>query len=219
LSAAALTHDDPRFRWNAYFGGDFDLIDYVYGRLTVTVDYQTIVGNEVAPFDPVQGKYNLATAVTMRTGRMETVVEFHHVSRHLSDREKHESVAWNQIDARLLRRFDLGQSVLDLRVEAGKVVAKAYVDYSWSAELEGRLRRRLSPRVSVFGRGAGETIGVTPTYERSQQYGGRLEGGVRFDGDGSALELFGGYERVIDADPFDLQTRNWAYGGFRLVTD
>jgi hypothetical protein len=31
------------------------------------------------------------------------------------------------------------------------------------------------------------------------------------------LELFAGYERVVDADPLDRQPRRWAFGGFRVV--
>jgi hypothetical protein len=31
------------------------------------------------------------------------------------------------------------------------------------------------------------------------------------------MELFGGAEQMIDADPLDRVTRRWAYFGFRLL--
>jgi hypothetical protein len=36
-------------------------------------------------------------------------------------------------------------------------------------------------------------------------------------GVGGAMDLFVGYERVVDADPLDRTARPWAFAGFRLV--
>ena len=64
-------------------------------------------------------------------------------------------------------------------------------------------------RFGVYGRGFGETFGVDEEIAgRGQQWGGRFEAGVRFSGPGGALELFGGFERMIDADPLDRTTRH-----------
>jgi hypothetical protein len=40
---------------------------------------------------------------------------------------------------------------------------------------------------------------------------------VRLLGTGGAIDLFAGYEKVIDADPLDRQARRWAFAGFRLL--
>jgi len=46
---------------------------------------------------------------------------------------------------------------------------------------------------------------------------GRAEAGVRVSGKQGAVDLFAGYERVVDADPFAEVPRSWAFAGFRLV--
>jgi len=220
ISTAGLATDDPMYSWDAHFGGDFDLVDYELGRAIFSADYQAVVGREQGAFDVNQGNYFISAGTSVRFRGNEVVVVLHHVSRHLSDRAKTMRIAWNDLEGRLLRQFDVGASTVDLKAQIGKVVARAFVDYSWSAELDGTVRRRLSPRVSAYGRARGQTVGVSPdVHGRDQQYGGRIEGGFRFLGRGAALELFGGYERVIDADPFEMMGRNWAFAGFRVVND
>jgi hypothetical protein len=220
LSAAGLLVDDDRFSWDTHFGGDFDFLEYVKGRTIFTADYQAVLGKEIRAFDPIQGNYTLAAATSLRLGENEMVLVLHHVSRHLGDRPKVQAIAWNEIDVRLLRQFPIQDATLDVTASLGKVVARADVDYSWTGELDAIWRRTISPRRSLFGRGAFETIGViSEINDRNQQYGGRLEGGLRLRGQGGALEVFAGFERVIDADALDLQTRQWLYAGFRLVTN
>src|SRR5262245_53335906 len=62
LSAANLVVDDDRFTWDTHFGGDFDLIDYVRGRMIFLADYQAVLGSEIRPFDPYEGNYTLGVA-------------------------------------------------------------------------------------------------------------------------------------------------------------
>ena len=74
LSAAGLGSDDhARFMWDTHWGGDFDLVDYVNGRLSFLVDYQAVLGNEFRPFDPNQGNYTLEVSGSVRLGRTELV--------------------------------------------------------------------------------------------------------------------------------------------------
>jgi hypothetical protein len=223
LAAAGLGSDDPaRFMWDTHWGGDFDLVDYVKGRLSFLVDYQAVLGNELRPFDPNQGNYTLEFAGSGRLGRTELVGAFHHVSRHLSDRPKGQAIAMNVLEARLLRQFAVRATTIDVRANVGKVLQRAYVDYTWIGDLDVTARRRLTPRLGAYGRIFGELYGVDtqddpPLPRRDAQRGGRIEAGVRLSGRGGALELFAGYERVIDADPFDRQPRQWPFAGFRLV--
>lgn len=220
MSAAALTSDDRRFAWVADWGGEIDLVDYVLGRLSFLADYEVVLGDELQPFDPNQGIYRLAASSSIRVRGTEFVGVFHHVSRHLGDRAKNFGIAWNTVNGRMLRRVGLGdRGFLDLRAEAGKVVATAFVDYSWVALADATVRRTLSPRVAIYGRGYGELYGVDADVAgRETQRGGRVEAGVRLSGPGGALELFGGYEQVIDADPIDRLPLAWFFGGFRLLS-
>jgi hypothetical protein len=140
------------------------------------------------------------------------------VSRHLSDRPNRVAVAYNALELRLLRHVDLGARTLDLRLEGGPVVARAFVDYRWIGMFDTTLRQRLTPRTSWYGRAFMEHYGVDPDIAgRGTQNGARLEAGIRLTGRAGALDLFGGYEHVVDAYPLDRQTRQWAFAGFRLV--
>jgi hypothetical protein len=218
MSAEALTSDDPRFRWIARWGGDLDLVDYVAGRLTFLAEYQTILGNELQPFDPNQGNYTLAASASVRAGGTEFLGVFHHVSRHLGDRSKDFGIAWNVLNVRVLRRFSVGDTTVDVRGEAGPVLARAYVDYTWVALADVTLRRQVSPRVRVYGLANWQAYGVDEELAgRQRQLGGRVEAGAHLGGTGGGLELYGGFERMIDADPIVRGSRDWAFAGFRLT--
>jgi hypothetical protein len=215
---AGLSYDDDRFSWDGHLRVDVDLVDYVAGRVSLLADYQAVMGNQFQPFDPNQGNYTLAAAISARARGTEFAAVFHHVSRHLSDRAKDRGIAMNILDARVLRQVPLGTATLDLRADIGKVIQNSYIDYTWIGRLELVGRHSVSPRLGVFGRVVGETYGVDRTVaRRGQQNGGRLEGGIRVAGQSAALELFAGYERVVDADPFDRLPRQWAFAGFRLL--
>jgi hypothetical protein len=220
--AGALSSDDERFTWDTHWAGDFDLVDYVHGRLTFLADYQALLGEEFRPFDPYQSSYTLAVSASVRRGPTEFAFVFHHVSRHLGDRPKRDSVAMNAMLGRVMRRIDvshvLNGATLDIRGDLGPVVARAIVDYTWMGNVDLVLRRPLSRRVGVYGRTYGEAYAVDRAIAgRGRQTGGRIEAGVRFSGTGGAVELFAGYEKVIDADPLDREARRWRFAGFRLL--
>jgi hypothetical protein len=218
LSAAGLAVDDPRFKWDTHWGGDFDFVDYVRGRLTFLADYEAVLGNEFRLFDPNQAKYTLEVSSSFRVGATEFAGALHHVSRHLSDRANRQAIAMNVAIARILRQVDVGTATLALRADGGPIIARAYVDYTWMVDGEAFLRRPLTPHVGLFGRAYAEIYGVDHAIAgRSRQQGGRLEAGVRVAGTRAALEMFGGYERVVDADPLDRQPMRWAFAGFRIV--
>jgi hypothetical protein len=224
MAAAALTADDVHFRWDTHWRGEFDLVDYVAGRMTFLGDYHALLGNEFRPFDPYQSNYTLAVSSSARIGATELAGVFHHVSRHLGDRTKKrpdgsdEAVAVNLLIGRLLRRVDARAATFDIRGEVGRALARAYVDYTWTAAGDVIARRTVSPRRAVYGRGVFELLGIDKTIAgRDRQHGHRVEAGIRLIGVRGDLDLFGGFERVIDADPLDRLPRSWAFAGFRLA--
>jgi hypothetical protein len=218
LSGVALAIDDRRFLWDTHFGGAVDVIDYGIGRASIVADYEAVLGDEFRAFDPNQGQYTLETSWSAWAGPTEIAGVLHHVSRHLSDRPNSVAIAWNVLGARVLRRFSLGGTTLDVRVGAGHLIAHAFVDYSWMADLDVVVRRRLNERVAVYARGTGEVFGIdAASSHRHTQESGRIEGGVRVDGRAAAIELFAGYERRADAYPFEQVALHWALAGFRLV--
>jgi hypothetical protein len=220
LQAAGLIEDDQRYTWDTHFGGDFDFVDYVRGRMFFLADYQAVLGSEFRPFDPNQGNYTLAAGGSMRAGKTEFMGVLHHVSRHLGDRPKRTAVAWNEVDLKVLRHFAPSGWTSDVRVEVGKVVARADVDYDWTGRYDIWLRRPTNDWAGLFAHSEGLAILVNDYIGRQHQYGGRIEGGVRFSGNGDHghLELMAGFERVVDADMFERLPVQWFYWGFRLVT-
>ena len=212
---------DPRFTWDTFWGGSIDVIDYVSGRLAVIIDYEAVLGSEFQAFDPNQGNYTLEASASARLGEdTELVGIFHHVSRHLSDRAKvRNPVAYNELGGRLMQRVDFGGPTVDISAEGGRTVARAYVDYSWLAELNLLARVPVSNRYGLFARAAGHLVGVDGSVpNRGRQSGGIVETGVRIKGTGGALELFVGFEKRLDADPLDRQSQHWMLAGFRLLS-
>ena len=179
-----------------------------------------MLGSEFQPFDPYQGNYTLEASGSVRIGvNTEVVGIFHHVSRHLSDRAKKVPIAWNVLGGRVLHRIGFGRSTVDLDIEGGRTVEHAYADYTWLAESHILMRHAFSDRTASFARMAGQVFAVDGTVPlRRTQSGGLVEGGLRFNGKGGALELFAGIEKRVDADPFDRQPQHWAYAGFRLLS-
>jgi hypothetical protein len=215
---AKLAYDDPRFVWDTHWAGDFDLVDYKYGRATFVADYEALLGNEYRPFDPYQSNYLLEAAGSIRLPQVEMYVVLNHVSRHLGDRPKRIAVAENSLGPRFLRRLTSDATTFDLRGDWRKVIEKAYMDYSWIGTADLTVRHPVNERASLYGLAVGETYLIDKTIStRDTQYGFRLESGVRVQGTVAAMDFFGGVQRMVDADPLDRMPRTWFYAGFRLV--
>ena len=219
LSADALRVDDPRFTWDTHFGGEVDLVDYVYGRVNGIADYEAILGNELRLFDPNQGNYTLEFSASGRAKQTEIAAYFHHESRHLSDRFKRFPIAWNVLGVRALRRFEVSTMTFDLQGGAGTVTEHAYVDYAWTADVDLIVRHPVSSRASLFAHGSGELYGIDASLSsRGTQSEGRVEAGVQIRGGAAAVELVAGFERRIDADPINFQAQRWVFAGFRVLS-
>lgn len=210
--------DDPRFRWDANFGGEVDLVDYSAGRLIFVANYQAILGEELQKFDPNQGNYILEGALTARLRQTEAAVVFHHQSRHLGDRPKDQPVDWNMLGGRVRRAFLLGATYLDAQADLRGTVQRSFVDYRWELDTSLRADRLLRPAIGVFAAGGVRYLGVDGTAARDGQTGYRAEGGFRFEGGSGAVELFVAAERRIDPYPMEFGTATWMSAGFRLLS-
>jgi hypothetical protein len=218
LSAAALAEQDPRFTWDTHWAGNFDLIDYVFGRAMFLADYEAMLGNEFRPFDPYQSNYTLEASASGRTRSVEIALVLNHVSRHLGDRPKRLAIAMNSLGARVMRRFVNGPQTVDLRLDLRKIIEHAYVDYTWVGDADVAVRRDLGGRLGVYGRGIVTFYPVDQEIAgRNRQTGGRVEAGIQIRGAAGAIQLFGGWERLVDADPLDRLAQQWAFAGFRIV--
>lgn len=213
-----LVSDDPRFVWDAYWGGDLDLIDYGRGALTFAAIYETTLGDEFREFDPNQGNYMLEGSASVRARAVEVAGVFHHVSRHLSDRPKRFPVDWNMVGGRVRGGIVRGRTEIQARVDIRGVIEKSFVDYDWEMDAGSRVRMGLTPRVALVGSGGFGVIGVDGSRDRGDQYAWRGEGAVRIDGAAAALELFVAGERRIDPYQLEFSTVTWLTTGFRLLS-
>jgi hypothetical protein len=220
MAANTLSGDDPRFTWDARWGGSADVLDYHFGRLGIVGDYEAVVGSERKNFDIEQGIYILEASTSGFFQGHELALVFHHVSRHLTDREKLKRTAWNVLEARYLHNFDLSGTKVALIAAAGNTVTHADVDYTWNLNADVTVRHAIGPRWGLYARGLGEAFGVDPTIRgrTDAQHSGRFEGGVRLDARGGVLELFGGVEHRLDADLRDYLPATWGIMGFRLTS-
>ena len=223
LEANLLTGDNPDlFRWDAHFGGEMDVLNYIKGRLTVVIDYEAVMGSELRPFDPNQGNYTLEPALSWFAGRHEIALVFHHVSRHRSDRPKGYATAFNVLEGRYLRRFHFDGTSVAVRASAGHLTQHSDVDYTWTADWDVTLVHPMNPRVQWYARTTGEMFGVNPAVRgRSDvQHTTRLEAGPRLIGTKADIELFVGVERRLDATPIDYlrPAVTWGIVGLRIAS-
>ena len=220
LDALRLVSSDDNFGWDADFGGDMDVFDLQYFRGNVLVNFESIVGDQKRAIDPNQGNYTIDLSVWWRTvvSDAELGVTLHHVSRHLSDRDKEFAIAWNMIGFQYTSSLQIGSWDVDIGYRVLRNVQRSFVDYTSEIGGDIQARRAVHSRMSlIFG---GELTLVTVDEDergRDHQIGGRVEIGARFPGGDGAGELFLSWERRIDAIPFDLEPTSFTMLGFRFL--
>lgn len=213
-----LSGDDPRFVWDAHYGGVIGLVRYRGIRLDMVADYEALLGSEYQPFDPLQGNYALGGSLGGEVGGLQIDMVMHHLSRHLGDRAKRDAIAWNMYGGRVRAARTRGALQLDGRALLRATTNKAFVDYDWEVETGLAGRYRIHPRASVLGGAELRRIGVDGSRNRGDQTGFRVEGGMRFDGRAGDLELVVAFERRIDPYQLEFGTASWLTAGFRVVS-
>jgi hypothetical protein len=218
LGAERLSQDDPRFVWDTNFGGEIDFLDYGVGRTTFAVNYEAVLGREFRNFDPNQGNYLLDASTSIRSHGSEFAALFHHTSRHLSDRFKRAPVDWNMFGLAVSHGLRRGGVTLRPHGNVLGVLLKSNVDYTWEANGGVDVRVPVRAHVSVISAGNVRHLGVDGSRNREAQTGGRVEGGVRFEGERGAIEVVIAGERRLDPYPLDLSSLSWLSAGFRFVS-
>jgi hypothetical protein len=218
LAASHLSGDDPRYVWDADFGGEMDVVDYGVGRFTFWANYNVVMGQQIRIFDPNQGNYILAGSTSARVRGLEVAGVFYHQSRHLSDRVKIPAVAWNMLGVRVLHEDTAGRTQWRASADARRTVAHAFIDYTWELAGEAGGQIELRPHIALFTSGGVRVLGVDGSRARGTQTGYLGEAGVRLEGDAGAIELFAGVERRIDPFPVEFGSATWMKAGFRLLS-
>ena len=220
LKALRLVSSDGNFVWDADFGGDMDVFDLDVVRGNVLVNFESIVGKQIRAIDPNQGNYAFDLSVWWRTSLpdVELGATFHHVSRHLFDRDKEFAIAWNMLGFQYTSPFQIRSWDVDLGYRVLKTMQRSFVDYT--GEVGGSIQalRVVHPRVSLILGGELTFVSVDESERgRDHQLGGRVEIGASFSGGDGVGEVFIAWERRIDADPFDLEPTTFTTLGFRFL--
>ncbi len=218
MGAEHLSGDDPRFIWDADFGGELDLIDYTVGRGMFVANYEVILGDQLREFDPNQGNYILEGSASRRFPGVEIAGVFYHQSRHLSDRPKDHAIDWNMVGGRVRGDRTIGRAHVDARADVRGVIKKSYVDYRWEMDARVRSDVPLRPWIGLVLAGGLRVLGVDASQGRGTQTGFRAEAAVRIDGPAGAVELFVAGERRIDPYQLEFGTLTWSTFGFRLLS-
>ena len=220
LNALRLVSSDDSFVWDTDVGGDMDVFDFRFVRGNVLAMFEGIVGEEFRSIDPNQVNYTIDLSLWWRPGERvgEVGATFHHVSRHLSDRDKRFAIAWNMLGLQYTSALQIRSWDLDIGYRALKTIKRAFVDYT--AEVGGSIQalRAVHPRVTLMLGGELTLVGVDKSERgRDHQLGSRFEVGARFPGGDGVGEVFIARERRIDANPFDLEPTTFTMLGFRFL--
>lgn len=215
---AHLTSDDPRFVWAARVNADVDVVDYRRGRINFWGIYEGILGGERRLLDLNHENFVVEGSASYRIRASELSLVFHHVSRHLSDRENPNVVAWNTLTLRAAHELTAGGARFHGFLEAGRVLQHTYVDYAWTSLMQIDLERPINARTSFVALGTGTLVGIDPARStRDRQCGARAEAGIKISGRAGAVEFYAAYERRIDAYPLARQRGRWVEVGFKLL--
>ena len=220
LNALRLVSNDHNFVWDTDFGGDMDVFDLQYFRGNVLVNFESILGKQKRAIDPNQGNYTIDLSVWWRTvvPDAELGLTLHHVSRHLSDRDKEFAIAWNMLGFQYTSALQIRSWDVDIGYRVLKTIVRSFADYT--AETGGSIQalRAVHPRVSLILGGELTLVSVDKSERgRDHQLGSRFEIGARFPGGDGFGEVFIARERRIDADPFDLEPTTFTMLGFRFL--
>jgi hypothetical protein len=206
------------FQWDTWLGGAIGLVRWSGTTFLVDVEVETILGNELRPFDANQANYHLEGALKRSWGERTLELFFSHVSRHTEDRPKPQTVDWNILGLRLSGL--LGRTPFPTRflLSAGPTTRSSLVEYRFEAV--GRLEADVVQKpwgafyLSAMLRGVKtEATAVLP---RSGFVDVNAEGGVRLRRGQRSFHLFAAYERRNDVYPLVPELRNRVLLGLRF---
>ena len=214
---SVLSSDDPRFAYIARVNADIDVVDYVSGRLNFYGSYEGVLGTERRRLDLNHENFVIETSATRRVRGAEFALAFHHVSRHLTDRQFDGVVAWNEATFRAAHALTARGTKYWGHADFGKVLNHSNVDYSWITRVEIDLDRPLNRRTNFVATGQWTLAQIRDPATRFHQFGARAEAGIVFGGQKGGMEVYSAFEHRIDAYPTSRSRVHWWEIGFRLI--
>jgi hypothetical protein len=202
LEAARYSPPNEDFAWVGWIGASVDLVEKGKWSAYFNPNVETILGHRIRSFEAVQTNYSLEVGARRALRRGTLSGFFHHVSRHVQDRDKFQAVDWNFLGFKYDspwpekwgRRGGWSASV------AVATLASA-VEYNWEARASADIdlirkgARALFVLADVRHVGAAET----PDFARDSLTDVRAEGGFRHWEGTRQFALFVAYEHRNDA--------------------
>lgn len=219
LEASRYSPANEEFAWVGWIGATADLVEA--GRFTAyfNPNVETILGNRVRSFEAVQANYSLEVGGRYDVGRGRLSGFFHHVSRHVQDRDKFQAVDWNFLGARYdspwparwNRRGAFGVSF------AVATLASA-VEYNWEARASADIDVVRKGNRAAFVLADVRHVGAAATqaFPRDSITDVRAEVGFRHWQERAQFALFVAYEHRSDATIPSALVIDRALFGFRM---
>lgn len=218
LEAARYQPVETDLHWTGTMGGGADVIGAGGFRAYIVGEVETIIGSTRRAFDATQANYHLETGGRWHVRGVSVNPFFHHVSRHLSDREKAPAVDWNMLGVRV-------EATVGARHRAhvggglGHTTLASLVGYRWEATGHGdvELVRRGHAAGYAAARARLVTINPDPALVRGDFLDWAVEGGVRSTHERRVFEAFAAYERRNDVFLLVPGARDRGLFGIRIV--
>lgn len=202
IEAARYAPANEEFAWVGWIGVNVDLVEKGKWSAYFDPNFETILGHRVRSFEAVQANYSLEVGARREFGGGRVTAFFHHVSRHVQDREKIQVVDWNFLGA----AFDSPWPKTWNRrggyvVSLGFATLSSGVQYNWEgrAALDIDLVKRESKGLFVLADVRYVNADPSPGFARGSFADFRGEAGYRRFGGSTEFALFAAYEHRNDA--------------------
>jgi hypothetical protein len=221
LEAARYAPSERDLRWTTWIGAGATALRVGSWTFFGNADLETILGDELRTFDATQANYHLALGARVPLGPLVLSPFFHHVSRHHVDRPKQRAVDWNVLGLRLSGQTRPGGVPVRFGASLGRTTQASLPGYEWEvrAAAEGRVWQQGSGSALVRGALRLVTVREEDTLPRGDFADWTLEGALRWERGGRALEAFLSAEKRNDVFLEVPGSRQRALLGLRVLLD
>lgn len=219
LEAARYTSPNEEFAWVGWIGANVDLVEKGKWSVYFNPNVETILGHRVRSFEAVQANYSLEVGIHRDLGRGRVSPFFHHVSRHVQDRDKLQAVDWNflglKYDSPWPEKWNRRGA---FAASFGVATLASAVAYKWEARISADIDVVGRENKALFLLGDVRHVGADPSidFPRDQLTDIRAEIGFRRFSEDAQFALFVAYERRNDALIPEALVTSRALFGFRI---
>ncbi len=219
LEATRYVPAEAELQWQGWIGGGASLVKAGGVSLWGRAEVETILGHVIRPFEATQANYHLSFGLRRTVGRIDVVPFFRHVSRHYADRPKTQAVDWNLVGVEVSGQPWAGP--VRVLASVGRTTQASLPGYEWEARAGAEAALWRQGAGSALLRGALRLVTVRDhdTLPRGDFADWTLEGALRWERDGRALEAYASAEKRNDVFLEQPGSRRRALLGLRVLLD